>query len=329
MLTSANPWKTESSCWQGTGSDGRGPPVFRPNGRRRYRGNGVWGYRGKDLSPIRRHTDTPTLEDFLIRLGIFDSGIGGLTVFKKVRQALPGADIHYFGDTARVPYGTKSADTVTSYSIQIGSYLQTSGVDAVVAACNTASAYAIEALQNTLTVPVFGVVTPGAAAAVRSTTGGVVGVIGTRGTVASGAYQRAIKDLDPGIKVVAAPCPLFVPLVEEGWLLDPITQEVAVRYLEPLMEERVDTLVLGCTHYPMLKEVISMVMGFEVILIDSAEETAVKLKEYLDENGFVDETGSGTDLFEVTDLPERFLAVGRTFLDRELENVRQVTIVEE
>ena len=281
-------------------------------------------------SPCPRVPASPRPECFtMIKLGIFDSGIGGLTVYKEVRQALPGADIHYFGDTARVPYGTKSAETVTQYSIQIGTYLQASGVDAVVIACNTASAYAIDVLRSVLPIPVFGVVLPGAAAAVRSTSNGIIGVIGTRGTVASGAYQRAITELDPDMKVVAAHCPLFVPLVEEGWLLDPITQEVAIRYLESLMEEGVDTLVLGCTHYPMLKEVISMVMGHEVTLIDSAEETAVKLKEYLDDNGFVDETASGTDLFEVTDLPQRFQDVGQVFLDRKLENVQQVTIVEE
>ena len=264
----------------------------------------------------------------MIRLGIFDSGIGGLTVYKELRQALPGANIHYFGDTARVPYGSKSADTVTRYSVQIGSYLQARGVDAVVVACNTASAYAIDVLRSVLPIPVFGVVAPGAIAAVRSTTNGVIGVIGTRGTVSSGAYQRAIMELDPDIKVVATPCPLFVPLVEEGWLLDSITQKVAIRYLKPLIKEGVDTLVLGCTHYPMLKEVISSTMGHEVTLIDSAQETAVKLKNYLIDNDFVDETGSGTDLFEVTDLPQRFLDVGQVFLDRELDDVQHVTIGE-
>ncbi len=264
----------------------------------------------------------------MIRLGIFDSGIGGLTVYKEVRKALPGADIHYFGDTARVPYGTKSADTVTRYSIQIGSYLHARGVDAVVVACNTASAYAIDVLKSIIPVPVFGVVTPGAAAAVRSSVNGVIGVVGTRGTIASGAYQRAIGDLNPQMKVAAAPCPLFVPLVEEGWLLDPITREVAARYLEPLINEGVDTLVLGCTHYPMLKEIISEVMGEQVILIDSAEETAITLKKYLDKNGFLEETEPGDDLFEVTDLPKRFLEVGQIFLDRELANVHQVNLVE-
>jgi len=265
----------------------------------------------------------------MIKLGIFDSGIGGLTVYKEIRQALPGADIRYFGDTARVPYGTKSAGTVTTYSLQIATHLHASGVDAVVVACNTASAYAVDVLKSALPIPVFGVVSPGAAAAVRSTPGGVVGVIGTRGTIASLAYQRAIYDLNPDIKVVTAHCPLFVPLVEEGWLLDPITQDVAIRYLEPLMNEGVDTLVLGCTHYPMLKEVISMVMGEDVVLIDSALETAITVKEYLDGNAFVDEDKDGTDIFEVTDLPQRFMEVGQVFLGRELKNVEQVTIVEE
>ena len=265
----------------------------------------------------------------MIKLGIFDSGIGGLTVYKEIRQALPGADIRYFGDTARVPYGTKSAGTVTTYGLQIATYLHARGVDAVVVACNTASAYAADVLKSVLPIPVFGVVSPGAAAAVRSTKKGVIGVIGTRGTIASRAYQRAIYDLNPDIKVVTAACRLFVPLVEEGWLLDPITQEVAIRYLEPLMNEGVDTLVLGCTHYPMLKQVISMVMGDDVVLIDSAEETAKKVKKHLDINAFVDEDREGTDFFEVTDLPQRFMEVGEIFLGRELENVQHVTLVEE
>ena len=264
----------------------------------------------------------------MIKLGIFDSGIGGLTVYNEIRKALPGADIRYFGDTARVPYGTKSAGTVTTYSLQIATYLHARGMDAVIVACNTASAYAVDVLKSVLPIPVFGVVSPGAEAAVRSTTGGVVGVIGTRGTIASRAYQRAIYGLNPDIKVVSADCRLFVPLVEEGWLKDPITREIAVRYLEPLMDEGVDTLVLGCTHYPMLKEVISMVMGQDVILIDSARETAIQVKKYLDFNAFVDEDRKGTDLFEVTDLPQRFMEVGEIFLGRELENVQHVTLVE-
>ncbi|UCG38599.1 MAG: glutamate racemase [bacterium] len=264
----------------------------------------------------------------MIKLGIFDSGIGGLTVYREIRKALPGADIHYFGDTARVPYGTKSAQTVTHFSMQIALYLDGRGVDTVIVACNTASAYALDALRNALRIPVFGVIAPGAEAAVKATRNGLIGVIGTRGTISSGAYQRAICELDPAARVVASPCPLFVPLVEEGWLVEPITQEVAIKYLTPHMEAGVDTLVLGCTHYPMLKEVISMVMGGEVVLIDSAQETASKVKGHLEKKGFIDEMRAGLELFEVTDSPERFAEVGRLFLDRDLTNIVHVTIGE-
>lgn len=264
----------------------------------------------------------------MIRLGIFDSGIGGLTVYREMRKAIPGADIRYFGDTARVPYGTKSAQTVTQYSLQITWYLVGRGVDAVVVACNTASAHAIDTLRNAVSVPVFGVVEPGARAAVEATRNGVIGVLGTRGTVTSGAYQKAISDLDTGIKTVATACPLFVPLVEEGWLVDPITQDVAIKYLQPHMEAGVDTLVLGCTHYPLLKEVISMVMGEETTLIDSAEETARDVRAYMEDAGLVDDVRPGKEIFEVTDSPDRFSEVGRIFLDQELENVHRVTIVE-
>lgn len=265
----------------------------------------------------------------MIRLGIFDSGIGGLTVFREVREAVPGAEILYFGDTARVPYGTKSAETVTRYSLQIAWYLVGRNMDAVVVACNTASAYAIDTLREAVTVPVFGVVDPGARAAVKATKNGVIGVIGTRGTISSGAYRKAISDLDEGIKTVATSCPLFVPLVEEGWLFDPITQQVAMKYLEPHLKAGVDTLVLGCTHYPLLKDIISMVMGGEVTLIDSAQETARDVGAYLKEAGMVDEFQRGREQFEVTDSIERFSEVGRIFLNHELENIRQVTIVED
>lgn len=264
----------------------------------------------------------------MTKLGIFDSGIGGLTVYREVRKAIPGADILYFGDTARVPYGTKSSQTVTRYSLQIARYMVGCGVDAVVAACNTASAYAIDALREAVPVPVFGVVEPGARGAIRATRKGVVGVLGTRGTISSGAYQKAISDLDDGIEIVATPCPLFVPLVEEGWIVDPITQDVAIRYLEPHLEAGVDTLVLGCTHYPLLKKVLSMVMGEGVTLIDSAEETAGDVRSFLKNKGTIDDSSPGRDHFEVSDSPDRFSEVGRIFLDRELDGVRQVDLVE-
>jgi len=264
----------------------------------------------------------------MIKLGIFDSGIGGLTVFREIRKTVPGADLRYFGDTARVPYGTKSARIVTHYSLEIAWYLVGRGVDAVVVACNTASAYAVDVLRETLNVPVFGVVEPGARAAVQATGNGKIGVLGTRGTISSGAYQKAIAHLAPEMEVVATACPLFVPLVEEGWLVGPITQDVAIKYLEPHMEAGVDTLVLGCTHYPLLKEVISMVMGGEVNLIDSAEETARDVKAYIQEVGLTDAAPPGRELFEVTDSPSRFAEIGRIFLQHELENIDQVTIVE-
>lgn len=264
----------------------------------------------------------------MIKLGIFDSGIGGLTVYREVRKAIPGADIHYFGDTARVPYGTKSAQIVTHYSLQIARHLIGCGVDALVVACNTASAYAVDTLCKTISIPVFGVVEPGARAAVKATRNGIVGVLGTRGTISSGAYQREISDLDAGIRTVATPCPLFVPLVEEGWLVDPITQDVAIKYLRPHMEARVDTLVLGCTHYPLLKDVISMVMGGDVTLIDSAEETARDVRSYIENAGISDDLTGGREIFEVTDSPERFSEVGRIFLDQELKDVKHVSIAE-
>ncbi len=264
----------------------------------------------------------------MIKLGIFDSGLGGLTVYKTLRESIPCADILYLGDTARVPYGTKSAATVTRYAIEIVRYLVDREVEAVVVACNTASAYAMDVLRKTARVPVFGVVFPGARAAVKATRNGIVGVVGTRGTVASGAYQRAIEKLSPTIKVHASPCPLFVPLVEEGWLEDEITHQVAQRYLEPLIAEKVDTLVLGCTHYPLLKNVISKIMGDDVVLIDSAEETGFKVKDYLACEDRLRERKPGGDQFEVTDSPSRFAEVGRIFLNRSLENVSQVNVTE-
>jgi glutamate racemase len=264
----------------------------------------------------------------LIKLGVFDSGLGGLTVYRALRKSIPCANILYLGDTARVPYGTKSAATVTRYAIEIAHYLVNREVEAMVVACNTASAYAMDVLRKTVRVPVFGVVEPGAQAAVKATRNGIVGVVGTRGTVSSGAYQRAIEELAPTIRVLTSPCPLFVPLVEEGWLEDETTHQVAHRYLEPLIAEKVDTLVLGCTHYPLLKSVISKVMGDDVVLIDSAEETSFEVKDYLECEGRMRDQELGGDQFEVTDSPSRFAEVGRIFLDRNLEEVFQVNVTE-
>jgi len=264
----------------------------------------------------------------LIKLGVFDSGLGGLTVYRALRKSIPYANILYLGDTARVPYGTKSAATVTRYALEIVHYLIDREVEAIVVACNTASAFAMECLRKTCKVPVFGVVEPGAKAAVKATRNGVVGVVGTRGTVFSGAYQRAIKELSSSVEVFTEPCPLFVPLVEEGWFDEEITYEVAYRYLGPLIAKKVDTLVLGCTHYPLLKDVISRVMGGDVVLIDSADETSFEVKDYLECGGRLKDQELGGDQFEVTDSPSRFADVGRIFLDRNLEEVFQVNVTE-
>jgi len=264
----------------------------------------------------------------LIKLGVFDSGLGGLTVYKALRGSVPCANILYLGDTARVPYGTKSSATVTRYALEITHYLEDREVEAIVVACNTASAYAMDCLRKTSKVPVFGVVEPGARAAVKATRNGVIGVVGTRGTVSSGAYQRAIGELEPSVEVFAEPCSLFVPLVEEGWFDEEITYEVAYRYLGPLIAKKVDTLVLGCTHYPLLKEIISRVMGRDVVLIDSAEETSLEVRDYLACEGRLRDQELGGDQFHVTDSPSRFTDIGRIFLGRRLERVTQVNVTE-
>src|SRR5258708_11641283 len=207
-------------------------------------------------------------------LGVFDSGIGGLSVARALFERLPKESVIYFGDTARVPYGPKSPDTVRRYSAEILAYLLGRGVKAVVVACNTSTAHALGSLKEKSPVPVIGVIEPGARAAVAATRTGNIGVIGTAGTIASRAYERAIQALRPDAKVHGQACPLFVPLVEEGWFEHPAAELIAREYLEPLQHAKVDLLVLGCTHYPLLKPFLARVMGPDVTLVDSAEETA-------------------------------------------------------
>ena len=207
-------------------------------------------------------------------IGVFDSGIGGLTVVRELRRQLPAEDIVYFGDTARVPYGPKSPETVQRYSREIAQYLLTRDVKAIVVACNTATAHALPLLEAELPVPVIGVVAPGARAAVREANGGGIGVVGTAGTIRSGAYERAIAEFAPAGNITARACPLFVPFVEEGWTDHPAVRLVAEEYLAPFRDAGVRTLVLGCTHYPLLKPVIGEVVGPDIQLIDSAHETA-------------------------------------------------------
>ena len=261
-------------------------------------------------------------------IGVFDSGIGGLTVVRELMRQLPNEDIIYFGDTARVPYGPKSPETVTRYAHEITSFLQDQGVKNVVVACNTATAHAVTSLRDHFTLPITGVIEPGARAAVRATSTRRIGVIGTLGTVSSGAYERAIHALDDDINVTARACPLFVPFVEEGWLEHPAIELVADDYLAPLIDIGIDTLVLGCTHYPLIKPVIARVIGPDIRLIDSAEETAGEVSRLLQERGL--RRGPREDAprmrFIASDVPEQFRNVGKRFLGSAIDHVETISL---
>lgn len=257
-------------------------------------------------------------------IGIFDSGVGGLTVFRRVAEYMPAESIIYLGDTARVPYGTKSADTVIRYARTCAGLLLDRGVKMLVVACNTASAYALDALRNDIDIPVLGVIEPGAAAAVKCSKNKRIGVIGTTGTVASNEYLTAIQCLAPDAQVFSKACPLFVPLAEEGWTDGEVPQRVAQAYLGVLAEQAIDTLVLGCTHYPLLKKVIAETMGESVALVDSAEATALVVRDVLDAIGNADDDRAPVHRFLVSDAPENFARVGRRFLGYDIDNVEWV-----
>ena len=214
-------------------------------------------------------------------IGVFDSGIGGLTVVAALRELLPAEDIFYLGDTARVPYGGKGRQTIERYTLEIAGLLLAEGAKAIVVACNTATALAIPKLQEAVPVPSVGVIMPGAAAAATTTRNGRVGVIGTRATIASGAYERALHDCRPDLEVHVLACPLLVPLVEEGWLDDPVTDQVVGRYLTPLLAAGIDTLVLGCTHYPFVRESIARFLGPGITIVDSARNCALATRAML------------------------------------------------
>jgi glutamate racemase len=255
-------------------------------------------------------------------IGVFDSGIGGLTVVSALRALLPNESIYYLGDTARVPYGGKSATTVQRYSLEIAAILLEENAKTVVVACNTASAVALSQLTETLPVTVTGVILPGAEAAIAATRSGHIGVIGTRATINSGAYERALRSLDPKVRVTARACPLLVPLIEEGWLETAITDQIIMQYVGPLLDEGIDTLVLGCTHYPLLRNAMARLFGDAITLVDSAQNCANAVRELLiRENLRAPETNAGSLQVALTDPPDNFLRVAREALQLDVGEV--------
>jgi glutamate racemase len=260
-------------------------------------------------------------------IGVFDSGIGGLTVLRALWAHLPSESTIYLGDTARVPYGTKSPDVVTRYSLKNAEFLLARDIKLLVVACNTASAVALPALEQSLSIPVVGVIGPGAAAAVGKTQSGCIGVIGTPGTIQSGAYQRALRALRADVQVKAKACPLFVPLAEEGWTQGDVPRLISREYLSEFSKNGVDTLVLGCTHYPLLREAIAEAVGARIALVDSAEATAEAVRARLAGSGsLASPASSPTHAFYVTDVPDRFLEVGARFLGRPIASAQQVDL---
>lgn len=265
-------------------------------------------------------------------IGVFDSGVGGLTVAREIMRQIPDEKIIYFGDTARVPYGSKSKETVTKYSRQIVRFLKSQNVKAIVVACNTASAYALDEIEKEMDIPMIGVVKPGARVAAEATRNGKIGVIGTEGTIGSQIYSRYIKELKPEVNVIGKACPLFVPLVEEGLLKDPVTDEIAKRYLSELIDIDIDTLILGCTHYPLIRSTVGKVMGEKVTLVNPAYETARELKELLEKENLLNdrkpELGDNMYQFFVSDAEEKFKQFANSIIKYGILTAKNINIEE-
>jgi glutamate racemase len=257
-------------------------------------------------------------------IGVFDSGVGGLTVLSALRERFPAEDFVYLGDTARLPYGTKSATTVQRYAVNAAAHLEGHGIKLLVVACNTASSYALDALESAASIPVVGVVEPGVRAAI-ATGAGRVGVIGTEGTIRSNAYQDTLAGRAPTVEVDAAACPLLVPLAEEGWGDHPITDQVASLYLAPLLDWGVQTVILGCTHYPLLRPSLQRVVGRDVRLVDSAQAVAETVAG-AHSDLLSDEDREGKIRIELTDASDRFLRMTRAILGRDPEHLEVVDI---
>lgn len=260
-------------------------------------------------------------------VAVFDSGIGGLTVLKEIMEQLPGEDIVYFGDTARIPYGTRSKETVVKYVVQSFNFLMTKNIKAIVVACNTASSLALEEVKEQFDLPIIGVVEPGAKAAIATTKNNSIGIIGTEGTINSNAYQRKIRKVLPSSEIIGVSCPLFVPIVEEGWENSDVAYVAAQKYLIELKEHNIDTLVLGCTHYPALRYTIGKVLGDKVILVNPAYETAKVTKNILKEQGLLNEKlDGGTYKYYVSDDPDKFKRIGGNIIRKDIGLVEKVNI---
>lgn len=259
-------------------------------------------------------------------IGVFDSGVGGLTVVKEIIKSLPEEKIIYFGDTARVPYGSKSKETVTAYSRQIVNFLLSKNVKAIVIACNTASALALETVSKEVQIPIVDVVEPGARSAARTTKNGNIGIIATEATIKSGIYGKLLKHINNTFHVYGKACPLFVPLVEEGWIDDPVTKEVVKRYISEFNETDIDTLILGCTHYPLLKKVIKEITGENVTLVNPAYETAKALSDILKEKNLQNNNSLAEHQFYVSDGADKFCRFAGTILSYKMQVTREVNI---
>ncbi|NHZ86566.1 MAG: glutamate racemase [Planctomycetia bacterium] len=260
-------------------------------------------------------------------IGVFDSGLGGLTVVKAIRNALPNESIVYFGDTARVPYGNKSPELIKEYSLQITDFLLERGTKIIIVACNTATALALETLQDKLNIPTIGVVKPGVNSALKLTQNNRIGVIGTIATVSSGVYEAELKKNNSSTNVTSTPCPLFVPLTEEGWLNEPVTRLIAEKYLKPINEANVDTLILGCTHYPLLTGVIQKVISSKIKLVDSAQAMTSETTKLLVNHKLLNEQNNkGVLKLYVSDLPARFEVVASRFLGEKISNVEKIQL---
>ncbi len=277
-----------------------------------------------------RKYDVPFNRDAPI--GVFDSGVGGLTVAREIMRQIPNEKIIYFGDTARVPYGNKSQETVTRFSKQIVRFLQTFQVKTIVVACNTVSAYAMDALEQDCDIPIIGVVKPGARMAAEVTRNGRIGVIATEATIGSQIYTQYIQELNPNVTIYGKACPLFVPLVEEGLLDDPVTDEIARRYLTELIDIDIDTLILGCTHYPLIRSTLGKIIGPNVTLVNPAYETARELRQMLEQMNLLNDEppklGSNRYQFYVSDKAEKFMTFANSIIKYGILSARTVHIEE-